>query len=178
MNKPLIKLDNIDALIFDFDGVLTDNRVMLDQSGKEFVTCSRGDGLAFDVLRKLKKPTYILSTEENSVVTARGKKLQITVIQGVKDKVIALKELAQQENFSLDNILYIGNDLNDYYAMSLCGHSACPGDSHEAIKQLADITLKTNGGAGIVRELLEDILKLDFLTLLYSKHSKLSRKDT
>ena len=163
MNSKHIELEKLDALVFDFDGVLTDNRVLLDQNGKEFVYCSRGDGLGFDVLRKLKKPVFILSTEENSVVTARGDKLRVSVIQGVNNKVDALQELATKENVSLDKVLYIGNDLNDYYAMSLCGYSACPADSHASIKQLANITLKTKGGAGVVRELLEDVLKIDFL---------------
>ncbi len=167
MNSKHIELEKLDALVFDFDGVLTDNRVLLDQNGKEFVYCSRGDGLGFDVLRKLKKPVFILSTEENSVVTARGDKLRVSVIQGVNNKVDALQELATKENVSLDKVLYIGNDLNDYYAMSLCGYSACPADSHASIKQLANITLKTKGGAGVVRELLEDVLKIDFLAILY-----------
>lgn len=163
-----IEIEKLDALVFDFDGVLTDNRVLVDETGKEFVFCSRGDGLAFDVLKKLRKPVFILSTEKNSVVSARGKKLGVPVIQGVKNKVTALKTLAETENLDLNNLLYIGNDLNDYHAMSLCGYSACPGDSHETIKQLAKITLTTKGGAGIVRELLEDAMQLDFLNILYS----------
>lgn len=162
-------LKELDALVFDFDGVLTDNRVLIDQNGKEYVYCSRSDGLAFDVLNKMVKPVYILSTEENSVVTARGKKLKISVIQGVKDKASALKTLVKKEKFSLAKILYVGNDLNDYHAMSLCGYTACPDDSHDKIKQLSKITLKTKGGKGVVRELLEDVIKVDFLDVLYSK---------
>ena len=73
-----MNIKNIDVFVFDFDGVLTNNMVHLDENGKEFVSCSRGDGLAFDVLRKLKKPAYILSTEKNTVVSARAKKLQIS----------------------------------------------------------------------------------------------------
>ena len=70
-NKYDIIIDNIDALVFDFDGVLTDNFVHLNQNGIESVRCSRADGLAFDVLRKLKKSVYILSTEKNTVVSSR-----------------------------------------------------------------------------------------------------------
>jgi len=76
-----MNINEIDALVFDFDGVLTDNKVYVDQNGKESVCCSRSDGLAFDVLRKLKIPTYILSTETNIFVTQRAKKLKIPVIQ-------------------------------------------------------------------------------------------------
>ena len=76
-------IKKIDALVFDFDGVLTDNRVFVDQDGKEWVGCSRADGLAFDVLRRLKKQSYILSTEKNQVVEARANKLKIPVNQGI-----------------------------------------------------------------------------------------------
>lgn len=162
-----IGINEIDALIFDFDGVLTNNLVHLDQNGKEWVSCSRGDGLAFDVLRKLNKPAYILSTEKNPVVSARAKKLKITALQGIENKVNGIKELAAKESFDLARILYVGNDLNDYRVMQLCGYTACPSDSHETIKDIATFVLDTEGGKGIVRELLEDILKLDFIQILY-----------
>ena len=160
-------LDAIDAFVFDFDGVLSNNLVYLNQTGEESVACSRADGLAFDVLRKLRKPVYILSTEANPVVAMRAKKLKIPVIQGVSDKVLAIKGLVDDNNYNLKNILYIGNDLNDYLVMQMCGFTACPADSHPRIKQISGISLKTNGGQGVVRELLEDVLHLDFINILY-----------
>ena len=160
-------LDDIDALVFDFDGVLTNNFVYLNQEGVESVACSRADGLAFDVLRKLNKPTFILSTEKNSVVEIRAKKLKIPVIQGVSDKVEAIKDLVDEYNYNLKNILYIGNDLNDYLVMKLCGYSACPADSHPKIKHISDVCLNANGGNGVARELLEEVLKIDFIKILY-----------
>ena len=162
-------LDSIDALVVDFDGVLTNNLVYLNQEGVESVACSRADGLAFDVLRKIKKPTFILSTEKNSVVTMRAKKLKIPLIQGVSDKVLAIKELARENNYHLKNILYVGNDLNDYLVMKVCGHTACPIDSHPKIKEVSNYILSTKGGNGVVRELLEQVLNLDFIKILYSK---------
>ena len=162
-----ISIDDIDALIFDFDGVLTDNLVHLNQDGKEWVSCNRSDGLAFDVLRKLNKPTYIVSSEKNLVVTARAEKLNIPVFQGVKDKITVIQTLEKDYGYSVDRLLYIGNDLNDFMAMKICGYSACPADSHHIIKELSDIVLNTKGGAGIVRELLEDILKINFIEILY-----------
>lgn len=162
-----MNINNIDVFVFDFDGVLTNNMVYLDQNGKESVSCSRGDGLAFDALRKLKKTAYILSTEKNTVVSARAKKLQISALQGAENKVSGIQEIIKKENCKLENILYVGNDLNDYRVMSICGFTACPADSHEKIKQISDIILKTNGGCGIVRELLEDVLGLDFIEILY-----------
>ena len=61
----------------------------------------------------------------------------------------------------------MGNDLNDYRVMQLCGYTACPSDSHETIKSIANVVLKTKGGNGIVRELLEDVFKLNFIQILY-----------
>ena len=162
-------LDNIDAFVFDFDGVLTNNFVYMDQNGIESVACSRADGLAFDVLRRLNKPSFILSTEKNRVVEARAQKLQISVLQGAENKVLGIKEIIKKENCKLENVLYVGNDLNDYLVMSICGFTACPADSHEKIKQISNIVLKTNGGHGVVRELLEDILDLDFIEILYKE---------
>lgn len=169
MRREKISLAEIDAFVFDFDGVLTNNLVHLDQDGRESVSCSRADGLAFDVLRKLQKPAFIISTEKNPVVTARANKLQIEALQGVANKVDALSVLAVKHGLQSDRILYVGNDLNDYHIMKSCGYTACPADSHARIKQLATFTLNTRGGEGVVRELLEDILDLDFITILYSE---------
>ena len=160
-------LDDIDALVFDFDGVLTNNLVYLNQEGVESVACSRADGLAFDVLRKLNKPTFILSTEKNSVVTMRAKKLKIQALQGIKNKADALSSLSESKGYDLGRILYVGNDLNDFNVMKICGYSVCPIDSHIKIKELSNIVLNTRGGEGVVRELLEEIFNLDFIKILY-----------
>jgi len=166
MKSKKIKLDDLDALIFDFDGVLTDNKVHLDQNGNEWVSCNRSDGLAFIVLEKLKKPTYIISTEKNKVVAARAKKLKTPVLFGIQDKFEALKKLSIKKRFNLDKTLYVGNDLNDYEALKLCGYSACPSDSHKKIKKISTFKLDAKGGSGVVRELLEEILGLDFLKVI------------
>ena len=170
MQKKIL-LDDIDAFIFDFDGVLTNNLVHLDESGKEWVTCSRADGLAFDVLHKLKKPVFILSTERNPVVTARAKKLKVPVIQGITNKVNAFVSLLETKGFDLNRVLYVGNDLNDYGVMQMCGYAICPADAHPRIKELAIVVLLSSGGTGVVRELLEDILELNFIEILYSERN-------
>ncbi len=162
-----ISLDDIDAFVFDFDGVLTNNLVHLDQDGKEWVSCSRADGLAFDVIHKLEKPSYILSTEKNLVVSARAKKLKIQALQGIENKADTLSILSESKGYDLSRILYVGNDLNDFHAMKICGYSVCPIDSHIKIKELSNIVLKSRGGEGVVRELLEEVLDLDFIKILY-----------
>jgi len=162
-----ISIDNIDAFVFDFDGVLTNNLVQIDENGRESVSCSRADGLAFDVLKKINKSAYILSTEKNLVVAARAKKLNIPVLQGIDNKSEAILELTNSKGYDLENIFYVGNDLNDYSCMKLCGYTACPADSHPEIKNISDINLDSDGGDGVVRELLEKVLGLDFIKILY-----------
>ena len=165
-------MQEIDTFIFDFDGVLTNNLVYLDENGRESVSCSRADGLAFDLLRKLNKDMYIVSTETNPVVNARAKKLKIPVLQGIKNKVELLKELEQNNDLSFKKICYVGNDINDYGAMKLCGLKVCPSDSHNKILEISDIVLNTKGGYGIVRELVEDVFQVDMLKILYLKENK------
>jgi len=162
-----LRIEDIDAFVLDFDGVMTDNRVHLDQSGREWVSCNRADGLAFDVLHKLNKPVFILSTEKNPVVAARAEKLKVPALQGVADKASAIRGLVCSEGFSTERILFVGNDLNDYRAMEQCGYTACPSDSHLRIMQVADYVLRSEGGKGVMRELLEDVLELDFIEILY-----------
>ena len=167
MKKEKVKLDEIDVFVFDFDGVLTNNKVYLDKSGKEFVSCSRSDGLAFDVLRLLKKPCFILSTETNPVVRARANKLKVKCFQGVKNKLTGLKEIIQKLNFDRKRVFFVGNDINDYHVMEFCGFSACPQDSHKKIKDIATFKCKTKGGEGVLQEILESIFEIDFLEVLY-----------
>lgn len=154
---------NLEAIVFDFDGVLTDNRVYINQEGQEMVCCNRSDGLAFEVLRKSHLKLYILSTETNPVVSARAAKLKIPVIQAANDKRSAIISLAAKESFLLTRTMFVGNDLNDLGAMQSCGVSVCPSDSHWKILAVATFKLKSKGGQGVVRELVEGILQMDML---------------
>jgi YrbI family 3-deoxy-D-manno-octulosonate 8-phosphate phosphatase len=162
-----MNINELDALVFDFDGVLTNNKVYVNQDGMESVCCSRADGLAFDALRKLEIPVYILSTESNPVVSARAHKLKVPVIQGVKSKIDSLKSLCSEHNYNSSNILFVGNDLNDYQVIESCGFSACPADSHDSIKNISTFVCSSKGGEGIVRELLEVVFNLNLLKILY-----------
>lgn len=148
------------AIITDFDGVLTDGKVHINEDGKESVICSRLDGLAFDALRKRKIPVFILTTEMNNVVESRAKKLQVPCIKGIGDKKETLLNLCKSNNFSLIDVVYIGDDINDYEAMKLCGYKACPLQSHEKIIEIVDYHLLRFGGDGAFRELIEEKLGL------------------
>ncbi len=150
--------DSLDCIIFDFDGVLTDDRVWVDQDGREMVCCSRRDGLGFDTLLQTGLKLFILSTETNPVVSKRAAKLKVPAIQGCADKASALVDLAAKEGIDLSRTLYVGNDLNDLEAIRLCGYSACPADAHSAIKDVATWVLKAGGGQGVTRDIIELVL--------------------
>ena len=162
-------LNEIDAIVFDFDGVLTDNHVYMNSDGTEFVRCSRSDGLAFDTLKILGVKTLILSTETNTVVQARANKLNIPVIQGVKDKLTALNDFCLNKSCSLDRIWYIGNDINDIKVIKACGKSFCPSDAHPLVKDNVNTVLANKGGDAIARELVEVIIKINIYEVLYEK---------
>lgn len=166
--KSQISKNSIEAIVLDFDGVLTDNLVYVTENGHESVCCNRSDGLAIDTLRRLNIPCYILSTEKNKVVKMRANKLQIEAIQGVNNKADEIIKFSVQNNYNLEKVLYVGNDLNDYKAMKLCGYAICPSDSHNEVKKIADIVLKSAGGKGVVREIVEDVFSIKIISTLYN----------
>ncbi len=149
-----IDIKDIQLIVYDFDGVFTDNKVLVFEDGKEAVFCNRADGLAIKKIKELGLPQIILSTEENQVVKARAKKLNIEVAYGITDKKTALIEYCKKKSYDLEKVLYIGNDLNDLEAMKLVGYPIAPTDAVKEIKKIAKIITKARGGKGVIRELL------------------------
>ncbi len=145
----------IKMVVFDFDGVLTDNRVLIDEDGKESVFVSRADGMGINMLKSKGIKCLILSTEKNPIVSTRAKKLEIDVIQGVDNKKDILRNYSQNCGIDLQNILYVGNDINDLEVMKIVGLTAVPSDAYEVVKKNANILLETKGGYGVARELAE-----------------------
>ena len=147
-----LNFKKIKALVFDFDGVFTNNRVVVSEDGKESVICNRSDGIGIERLRKLNIPMVIISTEQNPVVSMRAKKLKLPVKHGVKNKKIELKKFASSVNVKLKNIVFIGNDINDLECMNSVGFPVAVADAFEEIKEISIYTLTRNGGDGAVRE--------------------------
>lgn len=149
---------DIDLIVYDFDGVMTDNRVYVNQDGMEWVACNRSDGLGVGLLRQAGFAQMILSTETNPVVSARAAKLRLEVVQGVEDKATTLKDLLKRRGLTPQRVLYVGNDTNDLEAMQLVGYPVCPADAHPRIRTLSKRVLNSVGGAGVVRELADHLL--------------------
>ncbi len=148
----------VSALVMDFDGVLTNNRVVVDQDGREAVLADRGDGMGLGLVRARGIPLLILSKEPNPVVSARARKLKIECLQGIDDKPTALVKWLADNAIDVTRALYVGNDINDLGCMQLVGCSLAPADAHPEALAAAHIILKGAGGQGAVRELCDAIV--------------------
>ena len=154
-----LNIKDFELIVYDFDGVMTDNKVYVDQDGKEMVQVNRADGLGVSIIKKLGIEQIIISSERNPVVSVRAKKLKIFCINKVDDKKNILLEFCVKNNFSLQNVAYVGNDINDLEVITIVGYSFCPADAHESIKEIADYVLQKSGGNGVIRELSDIFMK-------------------
>ena len=154
-----LDIKNIKAIIFDFDGVFTDNRVIVYEDGKESVICNRSDGFGLEMVRSLGIPMKIISTEENPVVAHRAKKLKLPVSHGVDDKLAELTKYSNETNIQISDFAYVGNDINDLQCMKKVGFPVAVADAVEDIKLISTLILNKKGGDGAVRELCELIYK-------------------
>ena len=151
------KLKKIKLIVYDFDGVMTDNKVYVDQFGKESVQVNRADGLGVSEIKKMGIKQIIISTEKNAVVSSRAEKLKIECLQGVDNKQIVLRDYCSQNKIPIETVAFVGNDINDLDAMEMAGYSFCPADAHRSIKEISDHIFQTNGGFGVIRELFEHL---------------------
>ena len=143
----------------DFDGVLTDNRVIINSDGTESVICSRDDGYAIEKIKGLGIHTLILSREKNNIVLSRAKKLKTDIIRGEEDKLAALKYWCKSKKIKPEEIAFIGNDTPDLKALKFVTYSFCPADSFCEVRKAVKYVLKTKGGHGCIREIYEDYVK-------------------
>lgn len=155
--SPVAGLD-VDALVTDFDGVHTDDSVLVGQDGAEFVTVNRGDGMGIGLLRRAGVPVLILSTETNPVVSARAAKLRVEVLQGVDDKAAALRTWLEETGIDPGRTAYLGNDVNDLACLQLVGWPLAVPEAHPRVLAAARLVLGNSGGRGAVREAAERIL--------------------
>jgi len=150
---PVPDAKEIHLIVYDFDGVMTNNKVTVDQNGVESVIVNRGDGYGVSRIKDLAISQVIISTEVNEVVKHRAKKLGIPAIHGVGDKRCILQDYCVQNNIPLSQVLFIGNDLNDYDAMMSVGYPCCPADAEIEIREISKLIFTSKGGEGVVREL-------------------------
>lgn len=144
----------IDLIIYDFDGVMTNNQVLVREDGKESVFCNRDDGWAIWKIKEMGIPQMILSAEKNLVVEARATKLSIPCTSGCLDKKAWLVAFCMGSDHSMENILYVGNGLNDLEIMKCVGYPIAPADAHPDVKDIAKYVTHKKGGEGVLLEVL------------------------
>ena len=145
----------IRLVVFDFDGVLTDNMVYVLQDGSEAVRCNRSDGIGLQKIRDLSIESVIISTESNPVVSARAQKLKIRCFQNCENKRNTLESLAQEMGISMVEIAFVGNDINDRPCLKCVGLPIVVQDAHPDVIPLAAYRTRADGGHGAVREICD-----------------------
>jgi YrbI family 3-deoxy-D-manno-octulosonate 8-phosphate phosphatase len=151
--------DRLDLLVFDFDGVLTDNKVTTFSDGSEAVVSDRGDGWGIARLRDAGIPMLVLSTEANEVVAARCRKLQLPVEMNLAHKAEALDATLKRRGLAAEHVMFVGNDINDRDCLLRVGWPVLVGDCHASVEDLARLRLTHRGGDGAVRELADLLLQ-------------------
>lgn len=154
------RLRRVRLVAFDFDGVFTDNMVYVDETGRESVRCYRGDGLGLHKLQAAGVKAVIISTETNPVVGARGRKLGVRSLQGVEDKRAALETIAGELHLTLDQVAFVGNDVNDITCLEVVAVPIVVRDAHPDVLAYARFRTKRRGGHGAVREVCDLLVQV------------------
>lgn len=146
---------SIRLVVFDFDGVFTDNSVYVSEDGVEFVRCWRGDGIGLRKLEKLGIASMIISTEVNPVVSKRAAKLRIACEQAVDDKRIVVDRVILKMGLTLDQVAFVGNDVNDLVCLTAVGLPIAVADAHQDVDHCVRHRTEARGGYGAVREICD-----------------------
>ncbi len=157
MSELAPRLSRLRLAVFDFDGVFTDNRVWTNEHGEESVACSRSDGLGLRRLDEVGVEYLIVTTEGNQAVQARARKLGVECFHSADDKLAILIQEAERRGIGLDEIAYLGNDVNDEHCLRSVGLPVVPHDAWPEVVPLARWVLARNGGEGCVREFCDEV---------------------
>jgi YrbI family 3-deoxy-D-manno-octulosonate 8-phosphate phosphatase len=149
----------VKLLVLDVDGTMTDGTVYYSANGEELKRFSIRDGMGIELLRIANIPVAIITSENSNIVRARASKLNIeNVLLGSRNKKQSLIELIEKLGVALEEVAYIGDDVNDIQALEIAGVSACPADANKYVKYVCDYICQSDGGRGAVREVVELIL--------------------
>jgi 3-deoxy-D-manno-octulosonate 8-phosphate phosphatase (KDO 8-P phosphatase) len=143
----------------DVDGVLTDAGMYYSESGDEWKKFNTRDGMGIKLLQKAGLVTAIVTQERTKLVARRAEKLAMPEVhQGAMDKLSVVREMAERNGMTLDQVAYIGDDINDLETLKAVGFSAAPADGLPQVLAVADYVCRKKGGEGAVREMIDMIL--------------------
>ena len=155
-------LRNVKAFAFDVDGVFTDGTIILHPSGELIRTSNTRDGYAVHVAVERGFPVAIISGGKSETVRERFKGLGVTdVYLGTSDKIEALNDFRFKYGIELSEILYMGDDLPDFEVMNKVGIPTCPSDAAPEIRAISIYVSHHSGGKGCVRDIIEQVLRLN-----------------
>ena len=161
----------------DIDGVWTDGGMYYDVDFNELKKFNTLDSAGVIFAKALNIPVAIITGEQTEIVRRRAQKLNIDrYYLGVKDKLTLLKELCIELNISLEEVAYLGDDLNDIEVLENVGFSACPSSAPIYIKELCSHVCEKKGGDGVFREFVEYIIGEDVIRTLIRNKIKLNRQ--
>lgn len=153
------KASRIKAIFFDVDGVLTDGKIIYDDTGKEIKQFNVKDGQIISYLKKAGIVTGAISGRESATVAKRCSELKLDFChQGILDKASVFEKLSAHYKLKAKEVSYIGDDINDLGVFKLSGLSVCPADTFLYIKAQADLVTFTKGGQGVLREVADLVL--------------------
>jgi 3-deoxy-D-manno-octulosonate 8-phosphate phosphatase (KDO 8-P phosphatase) len=154
-------LQNVDTFIFDYDGVMTDGKVILMEEGQPLRMANVKDGYVLQLVVKLGYNVVIISGGFSRSMENRFASLGIKdVFLGVKNKDLVLKEYLDKHGIDPGHVVYMGDDIPDYKVMKMVGIPVCPADAAEEIKAISIYISDRNGGEGCVRDIIEQVLKV------------------
>lgn len=153
------KAGAIKAIFFDVDGVLSDGKIILDDTGREIKNFNVKDGYIISHLKKAGIIVGAISGRESGATTKRCAELKVDFChQGIIDKASVFEKLAKHYNFKMKQVAFIGDDINDLPVFKLAGLSVCPADTFDYIKDKVDLVTSTKGGNGVLREVADLVL--------------------
>ncbi len=155
---------NIELIVLDVDGTMTDSRITYSENGDEIKSFNVKDGLAIVSWMKLGKKVAIITGRSSKIVERRARELHVEYYyQGCDDKLSKLQTLIEKLNISMENVAAIGDDLNDYRMLEAAQISFVPRDASPHIDKIASVILTQNGGDGAVREMIEYLIRKEGL---------------
>ena len=152
------KIQKVKLFVLDFDGVMTDDKVYVDENGIEVVCCSRSDGLGIELVKKKGIKVIVVSGERSPAVRARCNKLKIPFFQGARSKLEILKRICKTNNISCSQVCYLGNDVSDIECVKFAGLGCAVRNSHHLLLKVSDYVTTRRGGDGAVREICDLIV--------------------
>ena len=156
-----IAIPEIKMFLTDCDGCLTDAGMYYSEKGDELKKFNTRDGMGFSMLQKRGIITGIITGENVELNRRRADKLKLDIlISGCADKLEALKKICSERNISLQNVAYIGDDINDLEVISNVGFGCCPKDAMPQVRKVAKYVAEAKGGEGVIREIVEKIFRI------------------